>query len=134
MKGLDAMLNRVILQGRLTETPELKHTPNGNAVIVFSIAVEDSRSSGDERKVNFFKIEAWKGTAEFVCKYFDKGQQIIVEGRLTVKSYVGKDDVKRKDVYIVADGINFCSAKSREAQEKDIEESFESCEADDLLE
>ena len=57
------MLNRVILQGRLTETPELKHTPNGNAVTVFSIAVEDSRSSGDERKVNFFKIEAWKETA-----------------------------------------------------------------------
>lgn len=129
------MLNRVILQGRLTETPELKHTPNGNAVTVFSIAVEDSRSSGDERKVNFFKVEAWKGTAEFVCKYFGKGQQIIVEGRLTEKTYIGKkDDVKRKDVYIVADGINFCGAKSREAQEKDIEESFESCEPDDLLE
>ena len=120
------MLNRVILQGRLTETPELKHTPNGNAVTVFAIAVEDSRSSGDERKVNFFKIEAWKGTAEFICKYFDKGQQIIVEGRLTVKSYVGKDDVKRKDVYIVADGINFCGAKSSEAHEKEVEEAFES--------
>lgn len=129
------MLNRVILQGRLTETPELKHTPNGNAVTVFSIAVEDSRSSGDERKVNFFKVEAWKGTAEFVCKYFDKGQQIIVEGRLTEKTYIGKkDDVKRKDVYIVADGINFCGAKSREAQEKEFEEALENYEPDDLLE
>ena len=95
------MLNRVILQGRLTETPELKHTSNGNAVTVFSIAVEDSRSSRDERRVNFFKIEAWKGTAEFVCKYFDKGQQIIVEGRLTEKTFMGKDDIKRKDVYSI---------------------------------
>ena len=93
------MLNRVILQGRLTETPELKHKSNGKVVTVFSIAVEDSRSSRDERRVNFFKIEAWKGTAEFVCKYFDKGQQIIVEGRLTEKTFMGKDDIKRKDVY-----------------------------------
>ena len=93
---------------------------------VFFIAVEDSRSSGDERKVNFFKIEAWKGTAEFVCKYFDKGQQIIVEGRLTEKTYIGKkDDVKRKDIYVVADGINFCGAKSSEAHEKDIEAVFD---------
>ena len=57
---------------------------------------------------------------------FDKGQQIIVEGRLAVKSYVGKDDVKRKDVYIVADGINFCGAKSSDAHEKEVEEAFES--------
>ena len=120
------MLNRVILQGRLTETPELKHTPNGKAVVSFSIAVEDNRETNGERKTNFFRIEAWNATAEFICKYFEKGQQIIVEGRLTVKSYVGKDDVKRKDVYIVADGINFCGAKSSEAHEKEVEEAFES--------
>ena len=120
------MLNRVILQGRLTETPELKHTPNGKAVVSFSIAVEDNRETNGERKTNFFRIEAWNATAEFICKYFDKGQQIIVEGRLTVKSYVGKDDVKRKDVYIVADSINFCGAKSSEAHEKEVEEAFES--------
>ena len=117
----------MILQGRLTETPELKHTPNGKAVVSFSIAVEDNRETNGERKTDFFKIEAWNATAEFICKYFEKGQQIIVEGRLTEKTYIGKkDDVKRKDVYIVADGINFCGAKSREAHEKEVEEAFES--------
>lgn len=115
------MLNRVILQGRLTEAPELKHTPKGKAVVSFSIAVEDNRETNGERKTSFFRIEAWEASAEFVCKYFEKGQQIIVEGRLTEKTYIGKDDVKRKDVYVVADGINFCGAKSRESHEKDIE-------------
>lgn len=126
------MLNKVILQGRLTETPELKHTKTEKAVTSFSIAVEDNRKSGDERIVNFFKIQAWGASAEFVCKYFEKGQQIIVEGRLTTSSYTDKNDVKRKDVYIVANNVNFCGAKSSEAQEKDIEESFESCEPEDL--
>ena len=120
------MYNRVGLQGRLTEIPELRHTPNGTAVTEFSIAVEGNRTANGERKTNFFKIKAWNGTAELICKYFVKGQQIIVEGRLTEKTYIGKkDDVKRKDIYVVADGINFCGAKSSEAHEKDIEAVFD---------
>ena len=110
MKGLDAMLNRVMLQGRLAEVPELKHTANGTAVVRFSIAVEDSIETNGERKTYFFTIQAWQGTAEIICKYFDKGQQIIVEGRLVTKTYTDKNDVKRKDVYVVADKIHFCGA------------------------
>ncbi|MDD6489219.1 MAG: single-stranded DNA-binding protein [Clostridia bacterium] len=119
------MLNKVILQGRLTDHPELKHTNSGKAVTSFSIAVEDNRTINGERKVNFFKIEAWNAAAEFVCKYFEKGQQIIVDGRLTINTYNDKNGNTRKDVYIVADGINFCGAKSSEAQEKDIDVAFE---------
>ena len=126
------MYNRVGLQGRLTEIPELKHTPNGTAVTEFSIAVEGNRTANGERKTNFFKIKAWNGTAELICKYFVKGQQIIIDGRLDSKTYTDKNDVRRKDVYVVAESISFCGAKSREAHEKDIEESFESCEPDDL--
>lgn len=118
------MLNRVILQGRLTEIPELRHTPNGTAVTEFSIAVESNRTVNGERKTNFFKIQAWSNSAEFVCKYFDRGQQILIEGKLESKTYTDKNDVKRKDVYVIADGINFCGAKSSEAQEKDIETNF----------
>ena len=118
------MLNRVMLQGRLAEVPELNHTANGTAVVRFSIAVEDSIETNGERKTYFFTIQAWQGTAEIVCKYFDKGQQIIVEGRLVSKTYTDKNDVKLKEVYIVADKIHFCGAKSREAQEKDMEVSF----------
>lgn len=126
------MLNKVILQGRLTAYPELKHTKSKKAVTDFSVAVEDNRKSGDERTINFFKIQAWGTLAEFICKYFEKGQQIIVDGRLTTNSYTDKNDIKRKDVYIVADSVNFCGAKSAEAQEKDIEETFENYEPDDL--
>lgn len=115
------MLNKVILQGRLTEVPELKHTPSGKAVTSFSIAVEDNVAVNGERKTNFFKIEAWGAAAEFVCKYFEKGQQIIVDGRLTTNTYTDKNNVKRKDTYIVATGVNFCGAKSNEAIQNDIE-------------
>ena len=58
------MLNKALLQGRLTDDPELKHTPNGKAVTDFSIAVEGGRKTGGERIINFFKIEAWGSTAE----------------------------------------------------------------------
>lgn len=118
------MYNRVGLQGRLTEIPELRHTPNGTAVTEFSIAVEGNRTANGERKTNFFKIKAWNGTAELICKYFVKGQQIIIDGRLDSKTYTDKNDVRRKDVYVVAESISFCGAKSSEAQEKDIETNF----------
>lgn len=119
------MLNKVILQGRLTENPELKFTKTEKALTTFSVAVEDNRKTGDERNVNFFKIQAWGASAEFICKYFEKGQMILVDGRLTTSSYTDKNDIKRKDVYIVAEGINFCGAKSAQAQEKDIEDIFD---------
>ena len=76
------MLNKVVLQGRLTAIPELMHTKTDKAVVHFSIAVEDSRSVNDEREVNFINCEAWNKTAEFICKYFEKGQQIIIDGRI----------------------------------------------------
>ena len=106
------MYNRVGLQGRLTEIPELRHTPNGTAVTEFSIAVEGNRTANGERKTNFFKIKAWNGTAELICKYF------------VSKTYTDKNDVKRKDVYVVAESVSFCGAKSSEAQEQDIEAVF----------
>ena len=126
------MLNKTFLQGRLTDDPELKHTANGKAVTDFSIAVEDSRKTSGERITNFFKIKAWSSTAEFICKYFEKGQQIIVNGRLATSSYTDKNDIKRKDVYIVAEGINFCGAKSTQAQEKDIEDIFDKTVLDEI--
>ena len=65
------MLNCVNIQGRLTDHPELIHTPGGNAVIDFTIAVEGSRNGDGTRRVDFIKIVAWNAMAEFICKYFD---------------------------------------------------------------
>lgn len=119
------MLNKVMLQGRLTEHPELKYTKSNKAVVDFSIAVEDSRAVNGERNVNFFKCEAWGNTAKFICKYFEKGQQIIVDGRLATNNYTDKNGIKRTDVFLSVEGVNFCGAKSSEAQQKDIEKSFD---------
>lgn len=119
------MLNKVMLQGRFTDHPELKHTKSNKAVVDFSLAVEENRAVNGERNSNFFRCEAWGSTAEFICKYFEKGQSIIVDGRLSTNTYTDKDNIKRTNVFIVVEGVNFCGAKSSETQQKEIEKSFD---------
>ena len=118
------MINRVILQGRLTDHPELKHTPNGKAVTDFYIAVESGKKKNGERTVDFFRIKAWASAAEFICKYFEKGQQIIIDGKLHSESYTDRNQNKRKDVTVLVDSVSFCGAKSPEAQGKSFDEAF----------
>ena len=65
--------NKVILGGRLTADPELKQTPNGVAVVSFSIAVNRRFGSGGQQQTDFFNVTAWRATAEFVSRYFHKG-------------------------------------------------------------
>ena len=82
------MLNVVAIQGRLTHDPELKTTPSGVSVCSFRIACERSYSpKGEERKADFFTITAWRQTAEFVSKYFQKGSMIAIEGSLQTRQY-----------------------------------------------
>ena len=117
------MLNQVVLQGRLTANPELKHTQSNIAVTSFSIAVEENRTVNDERKTNFFKCVAWRNCAEFICKYFEKGKPILINGELRNDTYTDKNNVKRTDTIVVVSGVNFCRAKSNESQSKDFEQS-----------
>ena len=75
------MLNKVILMGRFTADPELRQTPNGVSVTPFRIAVDRNFNSKDgERQVDFINIVAWRQTAEFIARYFVKGQMIALEG------------------------------------------------------
>ncbi|MFR1179479.1 MAG: single-stranded DNA-binding protein, partial [Bacilli bacterium] len=77
------MLNSVVLMGRLTAEPELRHTPNGIAVTSFTLAVNRSYAkAGSERATDFIDIVAWRNTAEFVSRYFTKGQLVAVEGSI----------------------------------------------------
>ena len=79
------MLNTVILMGRLTSGPELRYTPNDIAVTSFTLAVERSYvKSGTDRQVDFIDVVVWRQTAEFVCKYFHKGQLVAVQGSASV--------------------------------------------------
>ena len=73
------MLNRIVLMGRLTRDPELRRTQSGTAVVSFAIACDrDYAAQGAERETDFIDIVAWRGTAEFVEKYFSKGRMIVV--------------------------------------------------------
>lgn len=114
------MLNKVMLQGRLTDYPELKHTKSNKAVVDFFLAVEENRAVNGERNSNFFRCEAWGSTAEFICKYFEKGQQIIVDGRLSSNTYTDKDNVKRTNIFIVVEGVNFAELKVQKLNKKNL--------------
>ena len=99
-------MNNVVLIGRLTADPELKHTQNDNAVTGFSIAVDRPyQKSGEERQADFIDIVAWRGTAEFICKYFKKGRKIAVQGAIQTRSYTDKDGNKRKAFEVLAERV-----------------------------
>jgi len=106
------MLNTAILMGRLTAEPELRHTPNDAAVTSFTLAVDRSYvKSGADRQVDFIDIVAWRQTAEFVCKYFHKGQLVAVQGSIQTRSYTDKDGNKRKAFEVVAESVHFAESK-----------------------
>lgn len=110
------MLNLSILQGRLTDNPELRTTPSGTSVCSVSIACErDFKSDEGERETDFITVVSWRHNAEFLAKYFKKGQQLVVSGRLQTRTYTDKNDVKRKAVEIVAEHFYFCGGKTEGA-------------------
>ena len=106
------MLNDVVIMGRLTRDPELRRTQSGTSVASFTLAVDrDYKPDGGERECDFFDCVAWRGTGEFVSKYFSKGRMAIVSGRLQTRSWTDKDGGKRKSVEIVADNVYFGDSK-----------------------
>ncbi len=106
------MLNVAVLMGRLVADPELRHTANGISVTSFTLAVDRSYvKAGGERQTDFIDVVAWRNTAEFVCKYFRKGQLAAVQGSIQTRSYTDKEGNKRKAFEIVADNVHFAEPK-----------------------
>ena len=106
------MLNRAILMGRLTKDPEFKQTPNNVSVATFSLAVDRNyQSDKDNKQTDFINIVAWRHTAEFVSKYFTKGQLVAVEGSIQTRSYQDKDGNNRTVFEVVADQVYFAEKK-----------------------
>ena len=106
------MINRVVLMGRLTANPEIKTTPSGVSVTSFSIAVDRSYvKQGEERKADFINIVCWRNTAEFVCRYFEKGSLIALEGQLQSRTYQDKNGNNRTVIEVVADNVSFTGEK-----------------------
>lgn len=112
------MLNLIVIMGRLTRDPELRRTASGTAVANFSVAVDrDFPSQDGSRETDFIDCVAWKHTADFVGKYFSKGKQIVVKGRLQIRSWTDKDGNKRRTAEIVADSVYFAGAKTESPAE-----------------
>ena len=107
------MFNEVVLSGRLTADPELKTTPSGTMVTSFTIA--NDAGYGDNKRTNFINIVAWKGTAEFVCKYFKKGNLIGIKGEIQTRKYQDKNGNNRTAFEVVARGVEFMEAKKDDA-------------------
>ena len=106
------MINNVVLMGRLTAVPELKTTQSGISTVRFSVAVERRyNKQGEDRQTDFIDCVAWRQTAEFVSKYFNKGSMIAVEGSIQTRNYEDKNGNKRKAVEVQVDNVSFCGSK-----------------------
>lgn len=105
------MFNLVVLTGRLTADAELKYTTNNVPVTSFTIAVERKYKAGEERKTDFINIVAWRSTAEFVSKYFQKGSLIGIEGSIQTRKYTDDNDKTRTVFEVVANNAQFVESK-----------------------
>lgn len=107
------MINNVTIMGRLTADPELKATNNGTSVTSFSIAVDRRFTpAGSDKATDFINCVAWRGTAEFIAKYFRKGDMIAVTGEIQTRSYTDRDGNKRTAVEVVIANASFCGSKN----------------------
>ena len=108
-------MNKVVILGRLTGKPELRYTASNNAYSRFSVAVNRNFTNEEgKRDADFINVVAWRKQAETVCKYFDKGSQIAVEGRLQSGSYEDKDGNKRSSLDVVLENFEFVETKKKE--------------------
>ena len=104
-------MNVVVLVGRLTDNPELRKTNNDISVTRFSIAVDRQFKSGEERQADFINIVAWRQSAEFICRYFTKGQRIGIEGSLRMNRFTDKDGNNRTSYEVVVNNAHFVESK-----------------------
>ena len=117
------MLNKVILMGRLTADPELRRTQSNTAVTSFTLAVNRSYTkAGTDPQTDFIDIVAWRSTAEFVSKWFRKGQLVAVCGSIQTRTWEDKQGNKRKSVEVIADEVHFAEPK-RDSQSQPRQDS-----------
>lgn len=107
------MINKVILMGRLTADPELKKTSSDVSVVAFSVAVQRQfKDKSGNYPADFINCVAWRNTAEFICKYFNKGEQIAVVGSLQSRNYEDKQGNKRTAFEVICDEAHFVESKT----------------------
>ena len=115
------MLNTAAFMGRFTSDPELRTTKTGVSVASFTLAVDrDYIKQGEERQTDFIDIVAWRKTADFVCRYFHKGQLAAVQGSLQTRTYTDKEGAKRKAMEVLANSVYFAEPKKEPAPKSNL--------------
>lgn len=105
-------LNKVILGGRVASEPEQKQTPSGASVVTYSMAVgRRFAPEGQERETDFFRVTAWQSTADFIARYFHKGDAICISGRIQNRSWTDQSGQKHYITEIIAEEANFVENK-----------------------
>lgn len=105
-------MNRVILMGRLTADPELRQTPQGTAVTRFTIAVDRRFRKEGGQQADFITCVAWRQTAEFICRFFQKGRMIAVEGQLQSRSWDSQDGKRQYATEVIIDNAYFTGSRN----------------------
>ena len=106
-------MNRVTLHGRIAKDPDVKTLQTGQTVARLTIAVDRYAKAGEERKADFINCVAWGNTAQFLAKYFNKGKEILCEGRIQTGSYTDSEGKKRYTTDVVLDRVEFCGSKTQ---------------------
>lgn len=115
------MLNVIVIMGRLTADPELRTTSNGVPVTSFTVAVNRNYSKDGNNQTDFINCVAWRNNADFITKYFGKGQMIAIKGSLQQRNYTDKEGVHRTAYDVVVENASFCGSK--ETSEPDVDYS-----------
>ena len=116
-------MNKVILIGRLTRDPELRHTQNGTPVANFTLAIDRSfTNQGGEKETDFIDIVTWRKLAEIVANNLEKGRLVAVEGRLQIRSYDDQNGVRRKAAEVVADQVKFLDYRRQDKSQSETTE------------
>lgn len=134
-------MNKVIIMGRLTAAPELRHTQSGVSVVRFTVASNRKfvNKNTNEREADFISCVAWRQTAEFISKYFGKGSMICFDGTLRTGSYQDKNhsDVTHYTMEVLVENVEFCGSKKESEQSapttQNIENKPQSDEANSAL-
>lgn len=106
------MLNKIVIMGRLTRDPELRHTQSSKPVANFTLAVDRDRQVDGQKLTDFIDCAAWNATAEFISKYFHKGSMAVVSGRLQSRKWQDRDGNNRTGWEVLVESIYFGEAKS----------------------
>lgn len=129
------MINNVVLCGRITAAPELKTTNNGQSVTAFTIAVERRFQTKDgQRATDFINCVAWRNSAEFISKYFAKGDPIAVTGEIQTRKYQDKNGNNRVAVEVVVESVRFVPSKSNGTNNENPPAAFSNADVGDFAE